>query len=322
LVTRRCTKVALWNKRIDTFAQRSFRKASVCSYYRHVPQQPVRFSRYRSEHLLKPICLMPFDSTRSFYDILGVPKGATVEEIKKAYRRLVLAVHPDRVQAARGVVDPSAQREAHENFLQLQRIYETLIDEEKRALYDETGKCFDDSVEFSAESTLDALHVFFRTCQRRITEEDIVAFEQKYRFSEMEREDVLNHYRNMDGNVDHLLDHIPYSEESDLSRFVKVLDDALLRGDIERTPAYARSRKGLLAGAKRSAGKTRKPKQADRNKFAALQQAIVSKREDRAAQLDALCDRLAAKYATVRGQKKRSAKTLNDRKQRPRPEEH
>ncbi|KAK4530103.1 hypothetical protein CCYA_CCYA03G0960 [Cyanidiococcus yangmingshanensis] len=261
---------------------------------------------------------VPSDSTRSFYDVLGVSRRATVEEIKKAYRRLVLSVHPDRVQAKSGIADEKAQREAHENFLQLQRIYETLIDEEKRAFYDETGKCLDERTALNEESTLDALHVFFRTCQRRITEEDIAAFEEKYRYSEMEREDVLNHYRNVDGKVDHMIDHIPYSEESDLSRFVKILDEALCRGEVERTPAYARSRKALLARAKRSAGRVRKPSKADRNKFAALQQAIVSRREDRAAQLDALCDRIASKYATMSGQRKRPAKATNDRQQRAR----
>ncbi|BAM82126.1 similar to DnaJ homolog [Cyanidioschyzon merolae strain 10D] len=254
--------------------------------------------------------------SRSFYDILGVGRTATPDEIKKAYRRLVLSVHPDRVHAGGRAGDPAALREAHENFLQLQRVYETLIDEEKRAYYDETGKCLDEGQHLVEESTLDALHRFFRTCQRRITEEDIVAFEAKYRNSDMEREDVLNHYRNFCGKVEHLIDHIPYSDESDISRFIQILDDALSKGELERTPAYAGSRKTLLGRAKRSTHRARKPGKSERNKFAALQEAIISKREDRATQLEALCDRIAAKYAAVTGPNSTTAK--RGRKERKR----
>ena len=60
---------------------------------------------------------------RDFYKILGVSRGASVKDIKKAYRKLALQLHPDR-----NPDDPRAQ----EKFQDLGAAYEVLSDEEKR----------------------------------------------------------------------------------------------------------------------------------------------------------------------------------------------
>ncbi|XP_030523984.1 chaperone protein dnaJ 11, chloroplastic-like [Rhodamnia argentea] len=60
------------------------------------------------------------------YEILGIPAGATSEEIKAAYRRLARVLHPD---AAR---DSSADL----RFIRLHDAYSTLLDPEKRSVYD------------------------------------------------------------------------------------------------------------------------------------------------------------------------------------------
>uniref|UniRef100_A0A668AMF7 DnaJ homolog subfamily B member 11 n=1 Tax=Myripristis murdjan TaxID=586833 RepID=A0A668AMF7_9TELE len=64
---------------------------------------------------------------RDFYKILGVSKSASIRDIKKAYRKLALQLHPDRNQD-----DPQAQ----DKFADLGAAYEVLSDEEKRKQYD------------------------------------------------------------------------------------------------------------------------------------------------------------------------------------------
>ncbi len=67
---------------------------------------------------------------RDYYEILGVSRNATKEEIKKAYRRLALKYHPDR--------NPG-DKEAEEKFKEAAEAYEVLSDDKKRAIYDRYG---------------------------------------------------------------------------------------------------------------------------------------------------------------------------------------
>jgi molecular chaperone DnaJ len=65
-----------------------------------------------------------------YYNILGVPRNATADELKSAYRKLALKYHPDR--------NPG-NKESEEKFKQLNSAYEVLSDAQKRAMYDQYG---------------------------------------------------------------------------------------------------------------------------------------------------------------------------------------
>ena len=67
---------------------------------------------------------------RDYYEVLGVQKGASTEEIKKAYRKQALKYHPDR--------NPD-NKEAEEKFKEASEAYEILSDDDKRARYDQFG---------------------------------------------------------------------------------------------------------------------------------------------------------------------------------------
>ena len=67
---------------------------------------------------------------RDYYEVLGVPKNASDEEIKKSYRKLAMKFHPDRNQG-----DASAEVK----FKEAKEAYEMLSDAEKRAAYDQYG---------------------------------------------------------------------------------------------------------------------------------------------------------------------------------------
>lgn len=66
-----------------------------------------------------------------YYDILGVPRDAELDDVKKAYRSLAMEHHPDRNQGS---------KEAEERFKSITEAYEVLRDPEKRALFDRYGE--------------------------------------------------------------------------------------------------------------------------------------------------------------------------------------
>ena len=67
---------------------------------------------------------------RDFYEILGVSKSASADEIKKAYRKVAMQFHPDR--------NPG-DKAAEEKFKEAAEAYEVLSDADKKAQYDRFG---------------------------------------------------------------------------------------------------------------------------------------------------------------------------------------
>ena len=67
---------------------------------------------------------------RDYYEVLGVEKTASVEEIKKAYRKKAIQYHPDK--------NPG-DKQAEENFKEAAEAYDVLSDPQKRQRYDQFG---------------------------------------------------------------------------------------------------------------------------------------------------------------------------------------
>lgn len=68
---------------------------------------------------------------RDYYEVLGISRSASQDEIKKAYRRLALRYHPDK--------NPDNSKEAEEKFKEVSEAYKVLSDSEKRQIYDQYG---------------------------------------------------------------------------------------------------------------------------------------------------------------------------------------
>ena len=70
------------------------------------------------------------ENKRDYYEVLGVPKDASADDIKKAYRKMAMKYHPDR--------NPG-DKEAEEKFKEVGEAYEVLSDADKKARYDQYG---------------------------------------------------------------------------------------------------------------------------------------------------------------------------------------
>ena len=68
--------------------------------------------------------------SEDYYSVLEIPKTATQDEIKKAFRKQAMKYHPDR--------NPG-NKEAEEKFKEVAAAYEVLSDEKKRQMYDQLG---------------------------------------------------------------------------------------------------------------------------------------------------------------------------------------
>jgi DnaJ-class molecular chaperone len=67
---------------------------------------------------------------KDYYKILGIPRNASEDDIKKAYRKLALKYHPDKNKA------PGAE----EKFKEVAEAYEVLSDKRKRDIFDQCGE--------------------------------------------------------------------------------------------------------------------------------------------------------------------------------------
>ncbi|CAH8592058.1 unnamed protein product [Schistosoma turkestanicum] len=92
-------------------------------------------------------------SQTCYYEVLGVEKTASGDEIKKAYRRLALKYHPDK--------NPNKKEEAEKHFKQISEAYDVLSDPKKREIYDRGGRGPNANDEFIFEGS-DPFSMFTR----------------------------------------------------------------------------------------------------------------------------------------------------------------
>ncbi|AES81403.1 putative DnaJ domain-containing protein [Medicago truncatula] len=220
---------------------------------------------------------------KSLYQVLGLEKTASQQEIKKAYYKLALRLHPDK--------NPGDE-EAKEKFQQLQKVISILGDEEKRALYDQTG-CIDDD---DLAGDVQNLHAFFKTMYKKVTEADIEEFEANYRGSDSEKNDLIELYKKYKGNMKRLFCSMLCSDAKlDSHRFKDILDEAIAAGELKATKAYQKWAKEVSETKPPTSPLKRKAK-SNKQSETDLCAIISQRRNERKGQFDSMFASLVSKY--------------------------
>ncbi|XP_042513716.1 chaperone protein dnaJ 6-like isoform X2 [Macadamia integrifolia] len=222
---------------------------------------------------------------KSLYEILGVESTASQQEIKKAYYKLALRLHPDK--------NPDDE-EAKEKFQQLQKVMSILGDEEKRSLYDQTG-CVDDAD--LVGDVAQNLQEYFRTMYNEVTEADIEEFEANYRGSDSEVKDLKDLYQKYKGKMNRLFCSMLCSDPMlDSHRFKDILDAAIAAEELKETKAYRRWAQKISETPPPTNPLKRRREKSKKESGADLLAVITQRRSQRKEQFDSMFSSLVARY--------------------------
>ncbi|KAH9491415.1 DnaJ sub C member 9 [Bulinus truncatus] len=182
---------------------------------------------------LLELCKCHFN-TENLYDVLGVKKEASKQEIKKGYHKKSLIFHPDRVSHDKQV--------ATLKFQILGQVYNILSDDDRRAEYDQTGTID----EVSADQDRD-WEQYWRLLFPKISQKDIEEFTAKYQGSEEELEDLKSIYLSSEGDMDIIMNNVLCSNLEDEDRFADILKKLIKEGVLPDFPKFSKESKAKKA---------------------------------------------------------------------------
>ncbi|XP_021724075.1 chaperone protein dnaJ 6-like [Chenopodium quinoa] len=221
---------------------------------------------------------------KSLYEVLGVERTASQQEIRKAYHKLALRLHPDK--------NPD-DKEANEKFQQLQKVMSILGDEEKRALYDQTGVVDDDDLAGDMAANLQS---FFRTMYKEVTVADIEEFEANYRGSDSEKNDLIDLYKKYKGNMKRLFCSMLCSDAKlDSHRFKDILDEAIASGDLKEFKSYKKWAKEV-SEMKPPTSPLKRKKKSEKKSDSDLFAIISQRRTERKDRFDSMFSSMVERY--------------------------
>lgn len=160
---------------------------------------------------------------RDLYEVLGIPKTASETDIKRAYRRLSLHVHPDRVKEDEKEI-------ATKKFQALCKVHSVLSNKELRSVYDETGEVGEEVV-VQERDWVD----YWRLMFPKITTDDIAKFENEYKGSDEELKDLKTAYLEFEGDMESVLENVLCATVDDEQRFCNILQACI---DSEELPKF------------------------------------------------------------------------------------
>ncbi|KAJ3241177.1 DnaJ sub C member 9 [Chytriomyces hyalinus] len=168
------------------------------------------------------------------YAQFGVPRDANASTIKKAYHRLCLKYHPDKLSTLSTDTDRAA---ASAEFQKITHYHAILSDPDRRQRYDSTGFIgtvggSDSDNGIDIQTPPEGWDAFFRTLWGSLTTDKIDSFMLQYRGSNEEKQDLLKNYTKYSGNMSKILDATLFATPDDEQRFRTIVQTALDAGEI------------------------------------------------------------------------------------------
>jgi len=175
------------------------------------------------------------------YVILEVDHDATEPEIKKAYRRLALIHHPDKVSE-------EGREKANRIFQKIVFAYSILSNSERRNIYDATGSLQGNLDEDTWKEFFDQMY------SGVITKEIIEQDKKDYRESGQERRDILHFYTKFKGSIEAIFENVLHSNIlEDEERFRSILNEAIENKEVKSYKLFAsESKKSQVSRHKRA----------------------------------------------------------------------
>ncbi|EFX86880.1 hypothetical protein DAPPUDRAFT_221714 [Daphnia pulex] len=259
---------------------------------------------------LTELCDKHFNCS-SLYEVLGVEKDVDEAAVKRAYYKKSLKVHPDRV----GEED---KENATEKFQTLGKVYSILSDKEKRKIYDETGCVDDDDFSKGDQNWED----YWRFLFKKVTEQDITEFENKYKGSEEETADVKQLYERYEGDMDMIMSSVMCSTADDEPRIREIIQKMVDNDEVTGYKAFTSESKKKQVARKKKADREAKMAEKMAEELGlkndgsedSLRALIQKKNTDRAASADNFFSALEAKYGG-KASKERTTKTRKQKKE-------
>ncbi|OLN85334.1 DnaJ-like protein subfamily C member 9 [Colletotrichum chlorophyti] len=168
------------------------------------------------------------------YEILGLEREATADQVKSAYRKAALKNHPDKVS-------DDKRDEAKETFQSIAFAYAILSEPARRKRYDATGSTSESIVDSEGFNWSDYYREQFRDA---ISADAIAKFAEKYKGSDEEKDDLLIAYEQHKGDMDMIYETVMLSDVlEDDDRFRSIIDEAIASKDVQAYKRYTKESK-------------------------------------------------------------------------------
>ncbi|KAF2203366.1 DnaJ-domain-containing protein [Delitschia confertaspora ATCC 74209] len=166
------------------------------------------------------------------YKVLGIEAEASAEDVRKAYRKMALANHPDKV-------DPTKKNDAHHIFQEIAFAYAILSDERRRKRYDLTGRTSEILEGEDEADDFNWLDFYRAQFSEAVTEDRINNIAKEYKGSEEERQHILAAYTQYNGKLDKIYDNVMLSDIlEDDDRFRQIIQEEIDKGTVQAYSAF------------------------------------------------------------------------------------